>query len=85
MKFLKWIASTIEDKQGQISSKRIGFFYCLWMLNRAVEMTKTNEIVIYSIAGLAFALAGLTIPEWFSTIKKTSSTTETKTTDTATT
>jgi hypothetical protein len=71
MKFIKWIASLIEDKAGSISSKRIGFFWCLWMLSRAVTQPGINEIVLYTIAGLAFGLAGLTVPEWFSNIKKT--------------
>ena len=71
MKFIRWCASLIEDKAGSISSKRIGFFWCLWMLSRAVTQPNINEIVLYTIAGLAFGLAGLTIPEWFNTIKKT--------------
>ena len=66
MKFFVWIASLIEDKRGSISSKRIGFFWCLWMLNRAVSQTIVNEIVVWGIVGLAFGLVGLTIPEWFS-------------------
>ena len=70
MKFFKWIASLIEDKSGQISSKRLGFFWCLWMLSRAIEQPKVNEIVIWAIVGLAFGLAGLTMPEWFSNLKK---------------
>ena len=65
MKFFRWIATTIEDKKGAISSKRLGFFYCLWMLSRAVTQPNINEIVLYTIAGLSFGLAGLTIPEWF--------------------
>jgi hypothetical protein len=36
------------------------------MLSRAVTQPNINEIVLYTIAGLAFGLAGLTIPEWFS-------------------
>lgn len=70
MKFIYWIASVIEDKRGSISSKRIGFFYCLFMLNRAIKQPQINEIIIWGIVGLAFGLAGLTIPEWFSNIKK---------------
>jgi len=69
MKFFRWIASVVEDKAGSISSKRIGFFWCLWMLSRSVTQPGINEIVLYTIAGLAFGLAGLTIPEWFNTIK----------------
>lgn len=68
-KIVKWLASAVEDKAGSISSKRIGFFWCLWMLSRAVTQPGINEIVLYTIAGLAFGLAGLTIPEWFNTIK----------------
>lgn len=71
MKFIKWIATLVEDKAGSISSKRIGFFWCLWMLSRAVEQPQVNEIVVWAIVGLAFGLVGLTIPEWFSNLKKT--------------
>jgi hypothetical protein len=67
---VKWIASAIEDKQGSISSKRLGFFWCLWMLSRAIQNPNVNEIVIWAVVGLAFGLAGLTLPEWFSNIKK---------------
>ena len=68
--FIKWLAGAIEDKSGHVSSKRIGFFYCLWMLNRSVYQPDVNEIVVYTIAGIAFGLIGLTIPEWFSQLKK---------------
>lgn len=68
-KFFIWCGTLIEDKRGQISSKRIGFFWCLWMLNRAVSQPAVNEIVIWGIVGLAFGLVGLTIPEWFSKSK----------------
>lgn len=66
---IKWIASLVEDKAGSISSKRIGFFWCLWMLSRAIGQPGINEVVIWAVVGLAFGLAGLTIPEWFSNIK----------------
>lgn len=69
IKLLIWIGSTVEDKRGSVSAKRIGFFWCLWMLSRAVMQPVINEIVIYAIVGLAFGLAGLTLPEWFSNIK----------------
>ena len=69
VKFFLWVATLIEDKRGSISSKRVGFFWCLWMLSRACQQTKSDEIVIYAIVGLAFGLAGLTIPEWFSNSK----------------
>lgn len=69
-KVILWFASVVEDKRGSISSKRLGFFWCLWMLSRAVTQPNINEIVLYTIAGLAFGLAGLTLPEWFSGIKK---------------
>jgi hypothetical protein len=61
-----WLATFIEDKQGSISAKRIGMFICLYILNKAVNQPVANEIAIYTIAALAFAFAGLTIPEWFS-------------------
>lgn len=69
MKLIKWIATLVEDKAGSISSKRIGFFWCLFMLSRAVTQPQVNEVVIWGIVGLAFGLVGLTIPEWFSNIK----------------
>ena len=71
MKLLKWVASLIEDKRGSISSKRVGFFWCLWMLSRAIDQPGINEVVIWAVVGLAFSLAGLTIPEWFSNLKNT--------------
>lgn len=70
MKLLKWLATLIEDKAGCISSKRIGFFWCLYMLNRAIMQPVVNEIIIWAVVVLAFGLAGLTIPEWFNNIKK---------------
>lgn len=69
-KFFKWIGSVVEDKQGSVSSKRVGFFWCLWMLNRAVYQPEINEIVVWAIVGLAFGLIGLTIPEWYSNLMK---------------
>lgn len=70
MRFFRWLATMIEDKTGTISSKRIGFFWCLFMLQRVAANPTANEIVVYTVAGLAFGLAGLTIPEWFSSLKK---------------
>ena len=70
MKLIKWLATLVEDKAGSISSKRIGFFWCLWMLSRAVQQPDVNEIVIWAVVGLAFGLAGLTLPEWFSKLKQ---------------
>ena len=68
-KLVKWLASAIEDKKGSISSKRLGFYYCLFVLGRAINNPSINEVAIYTFAGLAFGLAGLTIPEWFTNIK----------------
>ena len=68
--FFKWTATAIEDKRGQVSSKRLGFFWCLWMLNRTIELPNVNEIVVWAIVGLAFGLIGLTIPEWFANLKQ---------------
>jgi len=65
-KALIWLSTIVCDQAGQISSKRLGFYWCLWMLSRAVSSPTINEIVIWAIVGLAFGLAGLTIPEWFS-------------------
>lgn len=71
LKLVKWLATLVEDKAGAISAKRMGFFWCLWILNRAVMQPNINEIVIWAVVGLAFGLAGLTLPEWFSKIKNT--------------
>lgn len=68
IKFLNWLASLVEDKRGAISAKRVGFFWCLFMLQRAIGVKDINEVIIWAIVGLAFGLAGLTIPEWFSNI-----------------
>ena len=70
MKLLTWLKTLIEDKAGQISSKRVGFFWCLFLLGKSIAQPTVNEVVVYAIAGLAFGLAGLTIPEWFSQLKK---------------
>lgn len=68
--FFKWIGTLIEDKSGSISSKRFGFFWCLYVLHRSIYLPDVNEIVVWAIVGLAFGLIGLTIPEWFSNLKK---------------
>ena len=68
--FIKWIAGSVEDKAGHVSSKRLGFYYCLWMLNRAVYQPDVNEMVVWAIVGISLGLVGLTIPEWFSNLKK---------------
>lgn len=68
-KFFLWIASCIEDKSGSVSSKRVGFFWCLFMLQRISQIPTVNELIVWAVVGLAFGLAGLTIPEWFSNIK----------------
>lgn len=70
MKFLRWIGSAIEDKRGAISSKRLAFYWLLFMFYRAMSMPDVNEIWLWGNVGLIFGLAGLTIPEWFSNIKK---------------
>jgi hypothetical protein len=78
--FLKWLGSVVEDTDGLISSKRVGFFLCLWMLSRTIEVPNINEVVVYAFAALAFGLAGLTVPEFFATRDfKTAKTTETTT------
>lgn len=69
-KFLIWVGGAFEDKQGAVSHKRVGFFICLFVLSKAVESPVANEIAIYTVAALAFGLAGLTMPEWFSKLKK---------------
>lgn len=71
MKFIKWLGTLIEDKRGSISHKRIGFFWCLWMLERTSKQPVINEIWLWAIVGLAFGLAGLTIPEWFDKVQST--------------
>ena len=69
-KFFVWLGTVFEDKTGVISSKRVGFFICLFILYHAVKNPVSNEIAIYTVAALAFGLAGLTMPEWFSQLKK---------------
>lgn len=70
LQFVKWVGTVIEDKSGVISSKRVGFFMCLFILNRASMQPMVNEIVIWAIVALSFSLVGLTMPEWFSELKK---------------
>ena len=70
-KFFIWIGTMFEDKAGVVSSKRVGFFICLFILYHAVKNPVANEIAIYTVAALAFGLAGLTMPEWFGNIKNT--------------
>ena len=67
--FFIWIGTMFEDKEGVVSSKRVGFFICLFILYHAVKNPVANEIAIYTVAALAFGLAGLTMPEWFGNIK----------------
>jgi len=68
--FFKWLGSVIADKKlGGISSKRVGFFWCLWILSRAVDTPNVNEMVIWAVVGLAFGLAGLTIPDALGKLK----------------
>jgi len=81
--FLKWVATVIEDKTGNIDEKRVGFFMCLFILYKAMDNPGANEIVIYTAACLAFGLVGLTVPEWFSNIKTTTKTTESSVTKTS--
>ena len=69
MKFFLWAATIIEDTKGSISSKRIGLFWCMVILHRAVVQPVVNEMVIYTVAVLAFGFAGLTVPEWFNTLR----------------
>lgn len=69
-KLFIWLGTVVEDKAGSISSKRVGFFWCLWILSRAIEQPEANEVAIWAVVGLAFGLVGLTIPEWFSKISK---------------
>jgi len=69
-KLFIWLSTVIEDKQGVISSKRVGFFICLFILYHAVKNPVANEIAIYTVAALSFGLAGLTMPEWFSKLKE---------------
>jgi len=76
IKLLKWIGTVIEDKNGNIDEKRVGFFMCIFILYKAMENPLANEIVIYTAACLAFGLVGLTVPEWFSNIKTTTKITE---------
>jgi len=66
----KWIATAIEDKAGQISSKRIALFWGMFILQRLSVQPEPNEILTYTVGALVLGLAGLTIPEWFSDIKK---------------
>ena len=70
-KFLIWAGGALEDKQGAASSKRVGFFICLFILYQAVKNPVANEIAIYTVAALAFGLAGLTMPEWFNKLNST--------------
>jgi len=70
MKFIKWIGTVIEDKAGDVSAKRVGFFICLAILYKAMGQPEANELVVWTVALLAFGCIGLTVPEWFSKIGK---------------
>lgn len=69
MKFLKWLATLVEDQAGNISSKRIGLFWCMYILTKSVQQPVVNDVVIYTVALLAFGFAGLSVPEWFNTLR----------------
>lgn len=62
--FIKWIGTTVEDKRGRVSSRRIALFWCLLMLQQTISEPSVSPHVIYGIVGLSFGLAGLTMPEW---------------------
>lgn len=68
-KFFMWLATVVEDKAGAISSKRVGFFFTLWIINNAMKNPEATGSLIWPLIVLAAALAAVTLPEWFSNLK----------------
>ncbi len=67
--FLKWAGTTVEDKAGSVSSKRLGFYFSLWMLKVMITMPGATSELVWPLIALIAGLAGLTLPEWFSKLK----------------
>lgn len=67
---LKWMATAVEDKAGSVSSKRLGFYFSLWLLNVMITTPGANVELVWPLIVLIAALAGLTLPEWFSKLKQ---------------
>lgn len=68
--FLKWAATSVEDKAGAVSSKRLGFYFSLWMLKVMITTPNANSELIWPLIVLIAGLAGLTLPEWLSKLKR---------------
>lgn len=68
--FWRWLASAVEDKAGSVSSKRLGFYFSLWMLRIMITTPGANSELVWPLIVLIAGLAGLTLPEWFSKMKK---------------
>lgn len=66
---LKWASTAVEDKAGSVSSKRLGFYFSLWMLKVMITSPDANSELVWPLIVLIAGLAGLTLPEWFSKLK----------------
>lgn len=67
---LKWLATAVEDKAGSVSSKRLGFYMTLWLLKTMITTPGANAELVWPLIVLIAGLAGLTLPEWFTKLKK---------------
>lgn len=70
-----WIAGAFEDRSGKISHKRVGFYFALFMLYQfgkaAIATGNPVDVnILMVVGGLALGLAGLSVSEWFSMVKK---------------
>jgi len=81
-KALDWILGAFEDKEHSCSSKRIGFYVLLWILNNVVkgelEGKHIDPNLLYVIMVLILFTVGAITSEFFSKIQFPTSTTTIK-------
>lgn len=67
----RWFASLIEDKAGSVSHKRLLALWAMWVLDRTYKHPEQyDQTLIWPLIVLIAAAAAITLPEWFSNLKK---------------
>lgn len=74
MNFFRWLGTAVEDQAGSVSSKRVVAYGNFVLVVQQVwgslhGLTVDPTIFIGTLTAMLLAL-GLTIPEWFSELKK---------------